>query len=147
VTVRPDGTLATLKSYQALGTFEVHTGKWDWYFNGGGEYAGREAFVNGAGKPVGYGSPLFSNAGCEVEALPTSASGFAPGAAGSCKADTRDVLEGTWGFWFKPYNGAKGRIQFGPQYSYIVRNSWRGVGGAPSATENMLLTSFRYYIP
>ena len=40
-----------------------------------------------------------------------------------------------------------GRVQFGPQYSYIVRNTWSGVGGTPHTIENMILTSFRYYIP
>jgi len=145
-TVRPDGTLAMLTSYQALGTFEVHTKMWDWYFNAGAEYAGRDSYLNAAGKPVGYGSPLFSNVGCTTETLP-GPGGFAPGAVANCNADTRDVIEGTFGFWFKPYSGEKGRIQFGPQYSYIVRNSWNGIGGAPGTSQNMLMTSFRYYIP
>jgi hypothetical protein len=29
----------------------------------------------------------------------------------------------------------------------VVRNTWRGVGGDPSATEPMIFTSFRYYLP
>ena len=32
---------------------------------------------------------------------------------------------------YKLYNGDRGRIQFGPQYEYLVRNTWRGVGGDP----------------
>ncbi len=39
-TIRPDGTLALLKSYQALGTIEFHSNRWDIYGNAGGEYAG-----------------------------------------------------------------------------------------------------------
>ena len=36
------------------------------------------------------------------------------------------VVEGTTGFWYKPYNGPKGRLQFGMQYSYLVRTAWVG---------------------
>ena len=56
-------------------------------------------------------------------------------------------MEGTIGFWYRFYNGPKGRIQWGPQYSYINRNSWSGVGNSPNAVENMFFTSFRYYLP
>lgn len=148
-TVRPNGTLALIRSYQALSTVEVHAKKADIYFNYGGEYAARTWYTNSLvtpSAPIGYGSPLFKNTGCGTETLP-GAGGFAPGALGSCTGDTRVLLEGTVGFWFRPYNGPKGRIQFGPQYSYVERNAWSGVGGAPKATENMFLTSFRYYLP
>jgi hypothetical protein len=145
-TVHPDGTLALLHSYQALGTFEVHTKKWDWYFNGGGEYVGRAAYPNAAGALVGYGSPTNASTGCATEPVP-GAGGFLANNPGSCAVTTKNLFEGTFGFWFKPYNGPKGRIQFGPQYEYIVRNTWRGTGGSPSATENAVLTSFRYYLP
>jgi len=73
--------------------------------------------------------------------------GFNPGGLGSCNGDTRLILEGTIGFWYRLYNGPKGKLQWGPQYSYIDRNQWAGKGGAPNATENMILTSFRYYLP
>jgi hypothetical protein len=74
-------------------------------------------------------------------------SGFNPGSLSNCTGDTRAIFEGTFGFWYKPYNGPKGKIQIGPQYSYIVRNTWAGTGGQPQATDNMFLTSFRYYLP
>ncbi len=147
VTVRPNGTLSLLKGYQALGTIEFHSNRLDVYGNGGGEYAGRSWALNAAGKPVGYGSPLFSNAGCLVETVPAAGNGFTPGTPANCNGDTRNVIEGTVGFWYKFYNGPKGRLQVGPQYSYIVRNTWSGVGGAPNTNENMVLTSFRYYLP
>jgi len=73
--------------------------------------------------------------------------GFNPGGLSNCNGDTRDIIEGTIGFWYRFYSGPKGRIQWGPQYSYIDRNVWHGVGGTPNATENMFLTSFRYYLP
>ncbi len=73
--------------------------------------------------------------------------GFNPGGLSNCNGDTRNIIEGTIGFWYRIYSGPKGRIQWGPQYSYIDRNTWSGVGGNPNATENMFLTSFRYYLP
>ncbi len=80
-TVRPDGTLALLRSYQALGTLEFHpTPKLDIYMNAGGEYASRASYaytnlVTGKGGTAGYGSPAFRNDGCSVETLPIAAPG------------------------------------------------------------------------
>jgi hypothetical protein len=146
-----------LHSYQGLGTLEFHFPKADIYFNVGSEYVGRDTSLNGGGSLVGYGSPLANNSGCLTETLPgtstggqfpTSSQGFLPGGLAGCTADTRDLIEGTAGFWFRLYKGPKGTLQFGPQYSYLVRNTWSGAAGAtPSGTENMILTSFRYYLP
>jgi hypothetical protein len=156
VTVNPSGRLVPIRSYQGLLTLEYHSPKWDWYGNGGIEYADRTSFLNAKGAPVGYGSPLFNNTGCGIETLPTSAltAGFNPGGLANCNADTKDIVEGTLGFWYKPYNGPKGRLQFGAQYSYLTRQAWTGYGtkgtppGAnPSAIDNMFFTSFRYYLP
>jgi hypothetical protein len=146
-TVRPDGTLALVRAYQSLGTLEWHSAKWDIYSNAGGEYAARTAYLNSAGKGVGYGSPLFSNAGCSTETLPGS-NGFTPGALTNCTGDTRNIIEGTLGFWYRFYKGPKGTVQWGPQYSYVVRNTWSGAAsGEPHGVENMFFTSFRYYLP
>ena len=147
LTVKPNGQLATLHSNQALGTLEFHAKKMDIYTNFGAEFVGRAFYKTSKGKPEGYGSPLFSNAGCETEVVPGGANGFTPGSLASCNGDTRNIMEATVGFWYKPYNGEKGRFQFGPQYSYVIRNTWEGVGGAPNAVDNMIFTSFRYYLP
>lgn len=161
VTVNPDGTLAALKSYQGLGTLEFHSAKWDVYLNGGAEFVGRHFELNSAGNAVGYGSPFANNSGCGVETVPgtpaggqfpTSSSGFLPGGLANCAANTRNIIQGTVGFWYRFYKGPKGTLQFGPQYSYLVRNTWSGAAGAtilgqPSGIENMFLTSFRYYLP
>jgi len=155
VTLRPNGTLALVKSAQGLGTIEWHSPKWDWYFNGGAEYAGRTAYTmlsKGKTVGVGYGSPLFNNAGCYSEQVPGGTNGFTPGSLVGCTADTRVIYEGTVGFWYKIYNGNKGRIQFGPQYSYVDRVSWFGknsptIPNSPQGYDNMLFTSFRYYLP
>ena len=105
--------------------------------------------LNGIG---GYGSPYANNSGCSTETLP-SATGT-PGTGGTCAGDTRYIMEGTVGFWHKVYQGEKGRMQWGIQYSYIYRNGWSGSNGltgttsiGPHAVNNMVFTSFRYYLP
>jgi len=177
VVVRPDGVLVPVRIYQALGTIEWHSKRLDVYANVGGEYEDRVAYDVG-GKGAGYGSPLFNNSGCYTEAPPTSTvinvdtpgssttpinsgtvpnpgsvgtpltTGFNTANPSNCSGNTRAIYEGTIGFWYRLYSGDKGRIQWGPQYSYINRSTWGAIkGGNPSAQENMVLTSFRYYLP
>lgn len=158
-TVNPDGTLAPLRSYQGLVTLEYHTPKFDVYMNGGEEYVRKRWELDPvSGKPVGYGSPLFSDSNCYSETVPGSG-GYAFGGI-TCSGQTQSTVEGTFGFWIRPYHGPKGRIQIGPQYSYLVRNAWAGcstgtvTGGvctgpsvSPHGIDNMFMTSFRYYLP
>ena len=175
VVARPDGVLVPARNYQGLATAEYHSKRLDFYANVGLEYESRVAYISG-GKGAGYGSPLFNNSGCYNEPAPSSTStnvdtptssgttgsgtvpvvgsggtpltpGFNPANPSNCSGNTRSIIEGTVGFWYRFYNGPKGRVQWGPQYSYIDRNTWGGVGGNPNATENMFFTSFRYYLP
>ena len=154
-TAEPNGTLAPLRSYQGLATLEFHYPRIDVYLNGGEEYVRRRYQVDtpGSGKTVGYGAPSFSNSGCYTETLPSSGSGYGFGAVGSCSGNTQSTIEGTFGFWIKLHSGPKGRLQLGPQYSYLVRNAWVGAGptagtyAAPHGIDNMFMTSFRYYLP
>src|SRR5262249_19726148 len=111
------------------------------------------------------GSPLFNNTPCSAESAAAgggpAGSGF-PNTAGGCTGDIHQIVEGTLGFWHKLYNGPKGRVQWGVQYSYITKYGWsanntRGVGAPPvltvdpsvrpHAVDNMVFTSFRYYLP
>lgn len=151
--VRADGRLELIRSLQGLSTLEWHSPKWDIYLNAGAEYAGRAAdFDPVTGKYVGYGAPFFANKSCYTEPVPGSG-GFGPGGLGSnCTADTRVLIEGSSGFWFKFYDGSKdkvnhGRLQWGAQYSYVTRNTWSGSGLEPHGIDGMVFTSFRYYLP
>jgi hypothetical protein len=155
-TVKPDGTLALLRSYQGLATLEFHFPRLDVYFNGGEDYVGRRFDTDlFSGKVVGYGAPTFSDSGCYTEAAPSSGSGFGFGSI-SCSGNTQRTIEGSFGFWIKLHSGPKGRLQFGPQYSYVSRDAWTGNGSAvagtftpvaPHGIDNMFFTSFRYYLP
>jgi hypothetical protein len=171
VTVNPNGTLSLLKSAQGLGTLEFHYPKLDVYFNAGAEFVGRHYEFNGKGAAVGYGSPTANNAGCYLEVppsqsavpsgtVPVSSNGFLPANPANCAGNTRNVIEGIAGFWYRFYKGPKGTLQFGAQYSYFMRNAWEACGSAaltgpcvnshftaPHGIENDVLTSFRYYLP
>jgi hypothetical protein len=159
--VHANGTLDLIRVYQGLGTIEWHGPKLDLYLYGGTEYAGRAADYDPNTNPitgkttgfVGYGSPFFNNSGCFSETTPQNGSGFLPGSLSGCTADTRFLVEGTAGLWFRFYDGAKervnrGRIQWGPQFSYVERQTWSGANGIqPHGLDVMVYTSLRYYLP
>lgn len=94
----------------------------------------------------GYGNIAANNSGCSTEGVPTGTS--APSGGGTCAGDTRFIYEGTLGFWHKVYQGPKGGFRWSIQYSYFSKNTWSGAGGnQPKAVNNMVWTSFRYYLP
>jgi hypothetical protein len=158
--INPDGTIHLIRNLHGLSTLEYRTKKLTLYTYGGVEYAGRtynwDPLANkGAGANVGYGAPTFTNTACYTEVAPGSG-GFSPGSLGSnCTADTRALIEGTAGFWYKFYTGPRGEFRYGIQYSYLTRNTWSGNGGLPSGSgglqpggiDNMVFSSFRYYLP
>ena len=101
----------------------------------------------------GYANVAANNSGCATEGVPIN--DFNPSSGANCAGDIRSIQESTLGFWYRFYSGSKGRMQFGIQYSYLSKNAWSGTGGvaagAPAigstANDNMIFTSFRYYIP
>jgi hypothetical protein len=94
----------------------------------------------------GYGSPLANNSGCSTETAPTGTG--TPGTGGTCAGDIRAISEASVGFWHKVYNGPRGGVRWGIQYSYLTKAGWSGANDiAPKAVDNMIFTSFRYYIP
>ncbi len=140
VTLRPNATIVPLHELQTMAGVEAHPGsRLDLYLYGGDEYYGRAAHLNAAGLPVGYGSPLNNNSGCEVEV---------PTATQPCQAQTRNLWEVEPGFWYRFYKGPRGTVQWGMSYSYVYRQTWAGAGGLqPKGIENMVMSSFRYVLP
>lgn len=66
----------------------------------------------------------------------------------SCNADTRALVQGNLGFWYRFYQGSAGTVAWGLQYSYTARNTWSGAKSLqPQALDQMIFTSFRYYVP
>ncbi len=175
LTFRPDGTEALIRTAHGLAGLEGHTSKLDMYAYAGAEYGARAAYTGynsitvtktpaipaTATTPAipattatafklnqigGYGSRLANNSGCATENPPSNQ--LTPSGGGTCAGDTRTIMEGTLGFWYKLYQGPKGGFRWGLQYSYFSKNGWSGANGiAPKAVDNMVWTSFRYYIP
>ena len=157
--INPDGTVHLIKNLHGLGTLEWQRKNLMIFSYGGVEYASRTYALDplansGKGANVGYGARTFNNTGCYTEIAPGSG-GFTPGALGSCTADTRALIEGTAGFWYRFYSGPKGSFRYGTQYSYVTRNTWVGIGGLPAGSagrqpnglDGMVFSSFRYYLP
>jgi hypothetical protein len=182
-TARPDGSLALIRTAHGLGRIEFHpTPKLDIYAYYGLEYAWRAGYSGydtvtitkttaipaTATSPAipatthtvisttgigGYGNFAANNSGCATEGVPLN--DFNPSSGANCAGDIRIIQEGTLGFWYKFYQGSKGRVQFGIQYSYLSKNAWSGTGGVPAGgaaispkgNDNMAWTSFRYYLP
>jgi hypothetical protein len=146
VTIGADSALKTITASQLMLSIETHPSKnLDIYSYLGAEYADRTAFVNGAGKGVGYGSPLNSNATCQSELAPTN--NTTP-VGGACNADARAYWQANIGFWYRFYKGSAGTLQWGMQYSYTSKNTWAdAAGNQPQAIDNMLFSSFRYVLP
>jgi hypothetical protein len=182
LTFRPDGTEALVRTAHGLAAVEWHPNpKFDIYAYYGAEYAWRAAYqgytlitvTKTAAIPAtatspaipattatairlnqfgGYASPFANNGGCSTELAPINQ--LNPSGGGACAGDTRVIMEGTLGFWHKIYQGPKGGLRWGVQYSYFTRNAWSGnnsvptaPGISPKAVDNMIWTSFRYYIP
>jgi FtsZ-binding cell division protein ZapB len=147
ITVRSNGTLSPLRNAQGLFSVEYHpTKKLDIFGYAGTEYVQRTFYISGTGALVGYAPVNGNNAGCDTEAVPTAGTGFAPGIS-PCLGATRDIAQYSGGWVYRIYSGPAGRLQYGAAYSYLTRNGWTGIGGAPKGTNNFVYTSFRYYIP
>ena len=176
LTFRPDGTPVMIRTAHGLGQLEFHPSpKLDVFLYYGAEYAMRAAYQGyttititktpaippTATSPAipatttttfkirqfgGYGSPFANNSGCSTENPP--ANQLTPSGGGSCAGDTRIISEATFGFWHKFYQGPKGGLRWGLQYSYFSKNGYSGANGIqPHAVDNMVWTSFRYYLP
>jgi hypothetical protein len=174
LTFRPDGTAALIRTAHGLVRVEIHpTPKWDIFIYYGGEYAWRAGYqgyntITITKTPAipsttpatpaslttafkfnqigGYGNTAANNSGCSTENAPSNQ--LTPSGGGTCAGDIRLIQEGTLGFWHKMYQGPKGGLRWGIQYSYITKGGWSGASGiAPKAIDNMVFTSFRYYLP
>lgn len=100
----------------------------DLYLYGGWEHADRV----GAPTTSGYGSGSLNNTPCNT-------------LGATCPAETENLKQVVLGTWQNIYKGNFGRFVVGLQGSYIERDAFSGVGGAPTANETIVMTSIRYY--
>jgi hypothetical protein len=135
-TIRPDGTVAAIREWQALGGFVFKPiPELTLYVYAGEEQASRTAYSTSATAEIGYGGDLYNNSGCYS----------LTGTAATCIANTRSVEQLALGEWWKVYTGEIGNFQVGLQYSYTQRKAFSGVGGDPIANISMGFVSFRWY--
>jgi TolA-binding protein len=142
VTFSPNGNLAPIRENMLLTGLTWHANSdIDVYLFGGREEQDKKDFLY-KGAALGLGNPAYNNSGCEVE-------------GGTCVGNSKEIWQGTAGFWWKFYQGKFGKMQFGAQYSHTEREAFAGQGfvngvlvngaASPTAKENMFFTSFRYY--
>lgn len=131
VVVKPDGTLATVRSGSGIAGFEYQANKKMMLFGYyGGAYFDKAYYVSSvspAGVPayVGFGYP------------------------GSPNTANRVIQEPTFGFiqtfWKNPKYGA---LQWINQYSYVERAPWYvSAGSSKNAHLSMVYTNLRYVLP
>jgi hypothetical protein len=140
VVARPDGTVVPIRATQIMTGLEWHpSSAWDWYAYYGYEYYARTSFQ---GTSIGYGSPLNNLAGCNSD--PPS---------GVCQAANKTVWQIHPGFWYRFFQGRAGIAAVGLDYSYTHRQLWSGISATtgsslePNGRENIVMGSFRYYLP
>ncbi len=137
-TIGPSGAPDLLPEVQALIGLTGHpVPTVDLYSYVGTERVGRKFFNIGTGH-FGYGNPLYSNAGCDIEL-----------SAAACTGDTSGLTQGTLGAWWRFLKGNFGTVQSGIQYSYTRRDIFKGVaapGGSGNnfTDNNIVLFSLRY---
>ncbi|MFT8720453.1 hypothetical protein [Acetobacter sp.] len=98
----------------------------------GTQWAGRSYSTVGT-SALGYGNPLSSNAGCNIElsSLP-------------CTANIHNVMEGTIGAWWRFLKGRYGTVEAGAQLAYSHVQAWDGAGGRPHTSVSQMFLDFRY---
>jgi hypothetical protein len=137
-------------------TLTSSTGVATTYYTGYAPLLSKSVFTPSTGATVVTAGE--SDGACNTELPPGGAGGYAPVVATPCSGHTRAVFEGTGGFVYRFYNSpSKGRLQFSMLYSYLTKEAWTGLSSAtvtgtttpvnPKATNNMVFTSFRYYLP
>jgi hypothetical protein len=114
----------------------------DLYSYAGFERADANLFAAGTGL-IGFGNPNVVNSGCGI----TTAASFTGGVS-NCAAVNKEVDMVSAGFWQNVLKGSYGRVAVGAQWEYVQRKSFDtipGNGGAVSTSDNIFLTSLRYY--
>ncbi|GBQ98961.1 hypothetical protein GLI01_33310 [Gluconacetobacter liquefaciens] len=133
VTLNAQGKPKPLPDAQATAGIVAHVNpRIDVYGYYGMQRSGRSYFSSG-GSAYGYGNPMSSNAGCEVEMSPLA-----------CTASIRSVQEFTVGAWWRFLKGRYGTVEVGTQLAYSRLETWKAIGGAPSTSMSQIFFDFRY---
>ena len=148
-TINQNGTPIPIPEATALVGLIAHPSKpVDLYAYAGTEQEATRSFnerVGSTTEAFGYGNGGFIDTGCETE-----------GSAAACSGQTRGLVEGSAGGWWRFLHGRFGTMEIGPTVEYIRRTAFAGtsvatVGGktvdstvTPKTDETVVLFSFRF---
>ena len=149
-TINQNGTPIPIPEVELLVGFVAHpSSQFDLYAYAGTEQEAKRSFddtIKGKSYAFGYGNGAFIDTGCSVEGSSSS----------TCSGQTRGLVDGTIGGWWKFMHGDWGTLEAGTEYEYIRRTAFDGTSAAtvgkktvdsivtPKTDENILLFSFRY---
>ena len=148
-TINQNGTPIPIPEVQALVGLVGHPDKAiDLYAYVSTEQEAKRSFNERIGRindAFGYGNGGFIDTGCATE-----------GSAAACSGQTRGLVEGTVGGWWRFLRGPFGTMEVGPAWEYLRRTAFEGTSvtgtGAravstavtPRTDDNTILFSFRY---
>ena len=148
-TINQNGTPIPIPEIDALVGLVSHPSKQvDLYAYVGTEQEAKRSFnerIGGTTDAFGYGNGGLIDTGCETE-----------GSTAACSGQTRGLVEGVVGGWWRFLHGPYGTMEIGPAWEYIRRTAFQGTSVAtvgkttvdtnvtPKTDENVILFSFRY---
>ncbi len=148
-TINQNGTPIPIPEAMLLVGLVAHPNKaFDLYAYAGTEQEEKRSFnesIGGKTYAFGYGNGGFVDTGCEIE-----------GSAAACSGQTRGLVDGTAGAWWKFLHGPYGTMEVGTEYEYVRRTAFEGTSVAtvgkttvnstvtPKTDDSIVLFSFRY---
>ena len=139
-TLDAGNNLQLLTGYSVLGAAIWHADpKLDVYLDIGEDVADGSTYATASGGLTGYGNGVTTAAGFN---------GCATGATlGAGCGQLNTSVQETIGLWWSAYKGSYGAAKLGLQYSHTTLTDFQlaGNGPTPSTSDNMVMTSLRYY--
>ncbi len=148
-TINQNGTPIPIPEVEALLGLVYHPTKaFDLYAYAGTEQEAKRSFNDRIGNSryaFGYGNGAFIDTGCSIE-----------GSAAACSGQTRGLVEGSLGGWWRFMHGPWGTLEVGTQWEYIRKEAFAGTSVStvgrttvnsivsPKTDDNEVLFSFRY---
>ncbi len=139
-TLDASNNLQLLTGYSVLGAAIWHANpKLDIYLDVGEDVADGSTYAKTGGGLTGYGDGVVSPA-----TFNTLSAAFGSAALNAGQINTS--LQETVGLWWSFYKGNYGAAKLGLQYSHTTLTDFALTNGVtPSASDNMVMTSLRYY--
>ena len=148
-TINQNGTPIPIPEVTALIGLVAHPVRFvDLYAYAGTEQQAKRSFderLGGARYAFGYGNGAFIDTGCETE-----------GSTAACSGQTRGLVEGSLGGWWRFLHGPYGTMEIGPSWEYVRRTAFQGTSVAtvgnrtvdgnvtPKTDDDIIMFSFRY---